>query len=326
MSRNAKMSRSNPTLGILLMLCFCIIAPMMDAAAKLASAHVPTGQIATIRFALQCCLLLPFVFLTGRFYIPDSKETLLHFFRALMILGATSAFFSAIKYLPLADAMAIFFVEPFLLTLLSAIVLKESIGWRRITACAVGFSGALLVIQPSFEAVGWVATYPLITALLFSIYMLLTRSMALTQDPITMQSYTGLAAVIIGVPILWLADGSGSAFLDPVWPPRETLMLFAFIGVTATVSHLCLSFALAYAPASLIAPLQYFEIVTAATLGYFLFSDVTGSMGMLGIVIIIASGLFVFSREQQLQSTPQAPTATPPAAPSVPSPNLPPKS
>lgn len=308
------------------MLGFCIIAPMMDAAAKLAAAHVPTGQIATIRFALQCCLLLPFVWITGRFYVPDRREIALHFIRAFMILGATAAFFSAIKHLPLADAMAIFFVEPFLLTLLSALVLKESIGWRRITACTVGFCGALLVIQPSFEAVGWVATYPLITAFLFSIYMLLTRSMALTQDPITLQSYTGLAAVIIGAPILWLADGSGSAFLDPVWPPQETLIIFAIIGVTATISHLCLSYALSFAPASLIAPLQYFEIVTAATLGYLLFGDVTGPMGLLGIIIIIGSGLFVFTREQQLQSTPQAPEPTPPVAPSVPSPHLPPKS
>ena len=261
--------------------------------------------------------------LSGRFYFPDAREVSLHFLRAAMILGATSAFFSAIKYMPLADAMAIFFVEPFLLTLLSALVLKEAIGWRRILACGIGFCGALLVIQPAFDDVGWVAAYPLITAFLFAVYMLLTRSMAQSQDPLTLQTFTGLAAVMIGAPILLAFDGSGNGFLDPVIPGSDMLWLFAVIGVTATISHLCLSYALSFAPASLIAPLQYLEIVTATTLGYLLFGDLTGPLGMLGVGLIITSGLFLFWRENRLRRDPEEVIASRPVAPSVPSPHLP---
>jgi len=295
-------AQHRPMLGIGLMLGFCLIAPMMDALAKLISDDVPPGQIATLRFALQSALLLPFVALTGRLYLPQFAEIKLHFIRAAMILGATGCFFAAIAEMPLADAMAIFFVEPFILTLLSAVFLGETIGWRRILACAIGFCGALLVIQPAFDQVGWVAGYPLITAFLFAIYMLLTRRMALEQDPVTMQTYTGLAAVVIGVPILWLANGSG--FIDPVWPPSSTIPFFIAIGITATISHICLSFALSFAPASLIAPLQYLEIVTATTLGYLIFNDLTGPLGMLGIAIIVSSGLFLFWRERRLQEAP----------------------
>lgn len=302
MRRAAPLHR--PMLGIGLMLCFCLVAPMMDALAKIISDDVPPGQIATLRFALQSVLLLPFVALTGRLYLPHLPEIKLHFIRAAMILGATGCFFAAIAEMPLADAMAIFFVEPFILTLLSAVFLGEAIGWRRILACAIGFCGALLVIQPAFDQVGWVAGFPLITALLFAIYMLLTRRMALEQDPVTMQTYTGLAAVVIGIPILWLADGSGSSFIDPVWPPSSTIPFFIAIGITATISHICLSFALAFAPASLIAPLQYLEIVTATTLGYLIFNDLTGPLGMLGIAIIVSSGLFLFWRERRLQEAP----------------------
>lgn len=317
------MRQDRPLLGLLLMLGFCIVAPMMDAAAKLASEVVPPGQIAVLRFALQSLLLVPLILITRRAHMPKLNECALHLLRAAMILGATAFFFAAIKELPLADAMAIFFVEPFLLTLLSALILKETIGWRRLAACAIGFCGAMLVIQPAFASVGWVATYPLMTALLFAVYMLLTRSMARAQDPLTLQSYTGLAAVLIGVPILFLSNGSGSEFLDPVWVPSDMIWLFVIIGVAATFSHICLSYALAFAPASLIGPLQYLEIVTASTLGYFLFGDLLGPVGLTGVALIISSGLFLLWRERSVRQSPQEAPASAPVAPSVPSPHRP---
>jgi len=143
------------------MMGFIITGPFIDIFAKLATAAVPVAQIAAARFLFQ-----------GAFIAPG-----------------------AVKYMPIADAIAIFFVEPFILALMGWFFLGESLGPRRLTACFIGFIGALLVIQPSFAAVGWPAFLPLGTAIFFALYLLITRTMAQRIDPLAMQTYTSVAAL-----------------------------------------------------------------------------------------------------------------------------------
>lgn len=293
------MDNSKPTLGILFMLAFCIFAPMMDAMAKATPTDVPVTQILAARFAVQVIVLLPVALVMGYSLRMSARDAGLHLGRAAALLAATGCFFTALRYMPIADAISIFFVEPFILTLMGALILKEAIGWRRLTACLVGFGGAMLVIRPSFVDLGPVSLLPLGTAFLFAIYMLMTRAMSQRLAPIPLQGHTALAACLLIVPPLVLMEGSGAVLWDPVWPEGKAVWTLAGVGIIATVSHLFLTFALRFAPAATVAPLQYLEIVGATVIGYFVFDDFPEPLAWLGIAIIVGAGLYVFAREHQ---------------------------
>ena len=297
--------RGNTTsLGILLMVGFSLIAPAMDACAKLIGDALAVGQIVAVRFGVQATLLLPLAMAMGWLHRPGRSEMGLHFVRGALILLATACFFQAVRFMPIADAIAIFFVEPFILTLLGGLLLDEPIGPRRYAACVVGFIGALFVIQPSFSEVGAAALLPLVTAVCFAFYMILTKRMAMRMHPISLQAYTGVAAFLIMLPLLWGFEGSGIEPLDPSWPARRELLLLAGVGLIATASHVCISFALKLAPASVLAPIQYLEIVGATGLGYLLFRDLPDALTFFGIGLIVSSGLYVFVRERRLERRP----------------------
>ncbi len=167
-----------PVLGILLMLGFVVFGPTIDVFAKLAGETIPLFQISASRFVVQIVIILPFALWFGGRLLPSGSESLLYLTRGALILSASSLFFAALRDLPLADALAIFFVEPFILLLLAAVLLKEKLGWRRLSACGVGFSGALLVIQPQYDTIGFASLFPIGTAVCFAFYLLLTRKMA----------------------------------------------------------------------------------------------------------------------------------------------------
>ena len=289
------------TLGILFMLDFEIIGPLIDLFAKLASAEVPIGQIILSRFILQGFVLLPVAIILSLAHRPTFKEFQMHFLRATLILIGTGSFVSAIKYMPLADAMAIFFVEPFMVTLLGGFVLGETVGYRRLIACLIGFFGALFIIKPSFSLFGMVAFLPLLTAFSFTFYIFITRKMAQNMHPVTLQAYTALAAVIILLPIIIWANGTNIELLDPITPSLKAIFLLLGVGIAAIIAHLFITFALSMAPATIIAPLQYFEIVTATLFGYLFFSDFPDKWTFLGVFIIILSGVYVILREHKAQ-------------------------
>ena len=299
------------TLGILFMVAFAAIAPIMDAFAKATPTEVPVPQILAARFGIQMLILLPLAAALGHGSLPSRKDTVLHLARGFALLAATGCFFTAVRYMPIANAIAIFFVEPFILTLLGWIFLKEAVGWRRLSACAVGFGGALLVIRPSFSDLGWVTLLPLATAFLFAGYMLLTRSMSQRVHPLTLQAHTALAAAVLIIPPLLMMEGSGSALWDPVWPRGLAVWTLLGVGLVATVSHLFITYALRFAPAGTVAPLQYLEIVGATAIGYLAFGDFPEPLTWIGIAIIVASGIYVFARERALGQTTDRPPRPP---------------
>jgi drug/metabolite transporter (DMT)-like permease len=280
------------------MLGFCILAPMMDAFAKATPSEVPLGQILAARFTVQAAILVPLAWLAGLGGWPSRRDIALHLGRGFALLAATGCFFAAIRHMPIADALAIFFVEPFILTLMGAVFLKEAVGWRRLAACATGFAGALLVIRPGLGDLGLVTLLPLGTALLFAVYMFLTRSMSQRLHPVALQAHTALAACLLILPPLILMNGSGSALFDPIVPEGRALWTLAGVGVIATVSHLFITLALRFAPAATVAPLQYLEIVGATVIGFFAFGDFPEPLTWAGIAVIVASGLYVFARER----------------------------
>jgi drug/metabolite transporter (DMT)-like permease len=293
------------------MIGFATIAPVMDAFAKATPDYIPVMQILAFRFGIQFVALLPLAAGMRLMYRPALRECGLHLIRALLIVVATGLFFSAIRDMPIANALSIFFVAPFIITILGGTLLGEDVGPRRLIACAIGFGGALLVIQPSFEDLGLVALYPLGTAMCFAFYMIMTRAMARRIHPIALQSYTAGAACLIILPLLAVYEGSGSALLDPAMPHGLAVWTLLGVGVVSTISHLFISFALRLAPAATIAPLQYLEIVAATALGYWVFNDFPDAMTWAGIAIIVSSGLYVFMRERAQQQRTTPPTIAP---------------
>ena len=182
----------------------------------------------------------------------------------------------------------------------------SDIGPRRIIACVIGFLGTLLVIRPSFAAIGLAACLPLATAFLFAIYMVLTRRMAQRMHPLALQGYTALAAASLALPLLGVLAFLGPETpFAPVWPDAFGWGTLLGVGVAATLTHLVLSFALRLAPAATIAPLHYVEIAAATAFGFVIFGEFPGPIALLGIAIIVGAGLFVILREHQTSASPK---------------------
>lgn len=279
--------------GVALMVASVIVAPMIDVFSKLATATMPAAEITLGRFVVQAALMLPFALMRGRLFSRSLKHASLHVLRGLILTIGMISFVFALKSMPIADAIAIFFVEPAILTLMSGVFLREEIGWKKITACATGFAGSLLVIQPSFSQFGLVSLLPVVTAVTVATFILLTRALAHIEDPWSMQFQSSFWAIWIAVVILFLGEGTGSEIIDPVMPDTRSLVYMGCVGIAAALSGILGAYAYRAAPASVLAPLQYFEIVSAAIVAYFVFGDFPDALKWLGIVIIIASGMFI---------------------------------
>jgi drug/metabolite transporter (DMT)-like permease len=293
------MTRDTTLQGILLMLAFCVLAPLLDVSAKLAAENgVPVGQVTFARFVVQTGLMLPVMWLMGLRLGITPRALVYTALRALFLLVSTYAFVSGIEVMPIADALAIVFVEPFILLILGHFIFADHVGPRRIAACAVGFCGALLVIQPSLAAFGLVALWPLATAFLFAFYMLVTRAMSAWMHPVSMQFHTSWTGLLMCLPVMVLANGSGIPSLDPIRPEGWNWLWLFGVGFWAAVSHMCMTYALKFAPSATLAPLHYSEIVTAVILGYLIFSDFPNAMTWAGIAVIVASGLYIIHRER----------------------------
>ena len=284
--------------GVALMLGFCLTAPLLDVAAKLAAESVPVGQITTARFVVQCILMAPFIWVMGLSLRVERGQWLALLFRASLLLVATFCFIAAIRVMPLADALAIVFVAPFIVLLVGKFYLGEDVGPRRVGAAIVGFVGVLFVIQPSFAAFGAVALFPLGTAIAFAFYILVTRGLSRKIHPVTLQFYTGLIASLFCIPVMILARGTGSDLLDPVWPTGIVWLWLLGVGFFATLSHMMMTYALSLAPSATLAPLQYFELPVATLFGYLVFSDFPDTLSLIGIAIIIGAGLYMIHRER----------------------------
>lgn len=285
--------------GVVLMLAFCVLAPLLDVSSKLAAqGGMPVGQITTARFVVQGALMLPVVLLMRLPWRLSGRVLGFTFLRAFFLILSTFSFVSGIAVMPVADALAIAFVEPFILLILGRLIFGDEVGPRRIIASAVGFGGALLVIQPSLAAFGLVALWPLGTAFFFAFYMLVTRSMSAFMHPVTMQLHTSLAGIALTVPVMVALDGSGLAALDPIWPVGLNWLWLAGVGFWAGLSHMCMTYALKFAPSATLAPLHYTEIVAAVVLGYLIFDDFPDPLTWSGIAVIVASGLYIIHRER----------------------------
>lgn len=294
-------SPQNPLQGMGIMAGAMVVLPAMDAIAKYMATFeaMSPGQVTFYRFFFQVACTLPILFAVFRWKALSAKRPWMNLLRGALHGAASLLFFVAVKYMPLADVFAIYFVEPFMLTALSALFLGDTVGWRRWMAIVVGFGGAMIVIQPSYEIFGLKALLPVCCAFLFSLYLFLNRAIGEADSPLTMQTMAGFGGTLfMGAALL-----GGNALAIPDFEmslPSSTLGLFLLLilGTISGYAHMLVVRAFRLAPLSLLAPFQYFEIISATVLGYALFDDFPNFSKWIGIFIIVASGLFIIWRER----------------------------
>ncbi len=301
------MTRDQPAIGVLLMLGFCMMVPMGDALAKLLGEHVDVAVLVTVRMAIQAMVLLPVVVFAGISLAPALERIRLITFRAILHVLGIGLMFLSLRYLPLADAVAIAFVMPFITLFLGRFVLGEDVGSRRMIACCVGFIGTLMVMQPSFAEVGWPALLPVAVAIDFSFFVLATRQLAKEVDAVSLQAVSGVIACTLLVPLLALLAPYDVPGFVLEMPDPVSMWLLAAMGLLGTCAHLMMTWSLRFAPSATVAPMQYLEIPIAALLGWLIFKDFPNGLALAGILVTIASGLYVIYREHALNRSARRP-------------------
>ena len=303
---NPELDNTRIARAMMIMVGAMLFAPVMDAIAKSLATRfdVSPATVTFGRFVVQSIFLFAFLAIAWARSVIPFKLSYMNILRGMIMGVAAMLFFTAIKYMPLADAIAVFFVEPLIVMLMSSIFLKESVGWRRITAAIIGFCGAIIVIRPSYELFGLVSLLPLCTAFLFSVYLILTRVAGGSDEPLVMQFYAGIGGVLICGLILVAGTMLGSEDFGWSVPTNNRgWALLLGIGLFAVASHLLIVISFTMAPASILAPFQYVEIVSATILGFLVFGDFPATTQWVGIFIIIGSGIYIFVREQRLEKS-----------------------
>jgi drug/metabolite transporter (DMT)-like permease len=276
-----------PAIGLMLLSIFMF--SFGDALGKFMVATYSVGQLLWLRACAALIVLLPMIW-RHRAEFMHLERPWLQLLRVTLSTLEVAAFFLATVYLPLADVITYYLACPIFVTALSAIVLRERVGWRRWSAVLIGFGGVLIALHPSSQTVSWPAMIALGGSLSFAVLMLITRSLRATPD-IVLASSQFAGTFVLGAllsPIGWVAPSLGS------------LGLFAAAGCISAGALLCVNRSLKLAPASVVVPYQYSMIIWAVMFGYFVFGDVPSIATIAGAAIIIGAGLYIFLRERDL--------------------------
>jgi drug/metabolite transporter (DMT)-like permease len=281
--------RSARLAGIGLMLLSIFMFSFGDALGKFLVGTYSVGQLLWLRACAALIVLLPMMW-RHRAAFLQLERPWLQLLRVTLATLEVAAFFLATVYLPLADVITYYLACPIFVTALSAIVLRERVGWRRWSAVLIGFCGVLIALRPSSQTVSWPAMIALGGSVSFALLMLITRSLRATPD-IVLASSQFMGTFALG------------ALLSPfgwVTPSLSSLGLFAAAGCIAVGALLCVNRSLKLAPASVVVPYQYSMIVWAVMFGYIVFGDMPSIATIAGAAIIIGAGLYIFLRERDL--------------------------
>ena len=280
--------RSPRLAGIGLMLAGVFMFSFGDALGKFLVATYPVGELLLLRATVPLIVMLALIW-RHRATLPRLERPGLQLLRAVLSTAEVAAFFVAVVYLPLADVITYYLACPIFVTALSAIVLREHVGWRRWSAVVVGFCGVLIALQPSAQTISWPALIALGGSLSFAVLMVVTRSLRATPDIVLAATqFAGTFTVgLLVAPFAWLT---------PTWPH---IGLFVLAGAISIVALLSTNRSLKLAPASVVVPYQYSMIVWAVLFGYAVFGDVPSPATLIGAAIIIGAGFYIFLREQR---------------------------
>ena len=268
-----------------------MILPVMDAFAKFLSSTMDVLQITWGRFFFTAVFTFLLMLIFYRKSLIWTDKPLLQLIRGLFLVFSTYLFFYSISIISLPKALTLAFVAPLFVTALSPLFLKEKVGIRRWTAVFIGFIGTLIVIRPGFLEYNLATFAALGTGFCYGFYLIITRKLSTSDNPLLTLLFTG----VVGVIIL-------SFFMPSVWinPTPNQWYLMAIIGLIASVAHFFIILSLKYADASKLAPLGYTEIITNVIISYYFFNELPDNWTYLGLFIIVLSGIYVSRREYSL--------------------------
>ncbi len=279
--------------GITLMTIGVASLCVSDAMAKTLTQHYAPIQIMFLRNLIALPFAILIAWRMGGAGALRSRTPMAHLLRGILWIGATVLFFTSIRYLGLAEATALIFVAPLFITAISAVFLKEQVGWRRWSAVLVGFAGVLVIVRPGTAAFEMVMLLPVATAFVYALLMLSARFVDSAESVWTLLLYLTGAGVVLSagiVPFFWQAVRA------------EDLWLFAGIALFGTAGMTLMTQAFRLAPAAVVAPLDYTALVWATGLGWLFWNEVPDSVTFVGAGIIILSGVFTILRERKSDS------------------------
>lgn len=292
------MIKDRHLLGIVFLLASGLVFAILDSLAKETSYFVPVLQVAWGRYVFHI-VFLPFyaervpaepIWATRRWVrMFKTRRLALQIVRSILLLGATLFFFAAVHYVPLAEAQAVAFVEPMLISAIAHFFLNEKVGVRRWVAILVAFVGVMIVVQPGFGTVHWGMLLSLGSAACGSVYVTLTRVVSRDDSAGVSLAYAGLAG-FIGL----------SVVMPFVWEPASgyVWLLFLGLGITGGLGHYLLIKAFEFAPGGTLAPFIYVQIVWMIIIGWLWFGDWPLVTTWIGLILIVGSGLYALHRER----------------------------
>jgi len=285
-----------------------------DLLIKQLSGGYPLHQMVFIRSLIGIMFSLILVQIEGGWSILRSRTPGLHLMRGFFVIVSNMTYFAALAALPLADATALFFVAPLMITLLSIPLLGEKVGPMRLGAVVVGFCGMVIMLRPWDSAAAREASLiilflPVVSALFYALNQIMTRKLGATTKASAMAVYIQAMFIVVGG-LFWLVAGDGryaEGIDNPsiifllrawAWPVGNDIWMFAGLGLNSALVGYTLAQAYRMADAATVAPFEYIGLPLAVLWGWLFFDHLPGPTIAIGIAMIMGSGLFVFFREQ----------------------------
>jgi drug/metabolite transporter (DMT)-like permease len=285
------MTKENTLRGITLVVIAMAVIPLIDVIAKiLGQQNVPIIQVVWARFFFGAIFTLPLALRAVGAIALRPINFSMNALRAACLVVGTWFFFMALKSLPVADALAIYFVQPILITALSPLLLGEHVGIRRWVTVMIGFVGVIIIIRPGFQAVDIGVIYALLAGLCSAIYILVTRHLSGTANAMVTTFQTsaiGAIPLTLLIPVFWLP------------PESHQWLLMILLGAIAIFCHALITRAYDFAEASLLSPFNFTEIITAVIAGWYFFGDFPDRWTFAGAAILIGCAIYISWREQQ---------------------------
>ncbi|MDY7220043.1 DMT family transporter [Denitrificimonas sp. JX-1] len=276
---------SKPLYGILLVLCAGLLLASHDGVSKYLTHIYPLIMVIWARYFIQTVAMVLLFFPKMRWAILRTRRPWLQLLRAISLLSISFLFIAGLRYIPLAEATAVMFLAPLIVTVLSAVVLHEQVSKGQWVAVSIGFLGVMFIVRPGGDLFTPAILLPLGGSICFAIYQLLTRRLASTDHAVTSNFLSGLFGTLVLTALL-----PGQYTLDV---PSLDLTFMLVLGILAMTAHMLLTMALKYSTAATLAPFTYGQIIFAGVVGYFTFGQLPDALSILGVCIISCSGLAV---------------------------------
>ena len=274
--------------AVILNISAWMLLPLMDGIAKFLSQEIHFLQVVWGRYFFMAVysILITYLFFKKNLIFP--KLIKIQILRSSFLFLSTIFFFYAISVISMAEAITLSFISPIIATILSFVILKEKVGPRRWIAVLAGFVGVLFVIRPGFNEINLASMAAVGAGICYAFYLISTRKLSATDNPLMTLIFTGFTGCIVIsliVPFFWTSLSLSQWVL---------LISLAAIG---TMAHFLIILSLSYAEASKLAPLGYSEIIMNVIIGYYFFGDFPDQWIWLGLIIIVASGIYISLRE-----------------------------